>query len=205
MLQEGNAHYVAGLLKHPHQDKARRALTATKGQTPFATILSCSDSRAPVELIFDQGVGDLFVVRVAGNVAGEDEIASLEYAGDHLGTPVLVVLGHTKCGAVTAVVEDAHLHGSMPALAAKIKPAVARAKAEQPGLNGAPLVAAAVKANIYQAVADLFAKSQIIQDLVKAGKVKVMGALYDLESGKVSWLGPHPEEKRLLAGPAGAK
>ncbi len=190
MLQEGNAHFAAGKLKHPHQDKARRVQTATKGQTPFAAILSCSDSRAPVELIFDQGVGDLFVVRVAGNVAGEDEVASLEYAGDHLGTPVLVVLGHTKCGAVTAVVEDAQLHGSLPALAAKIKPAVAQARAAHPGLSGAALVAAAVKTNIYQAMADMFAKSRIIRDLVKAGKVKVIGALYDLASGKVEWLGP---------------
>src|SRR5512143_4155712 len=97
MLQDGNARFAAGKPQHPHQDKARRVQTATKGQTPFATILSCSDARAPVELLFDQGVGDLFVVRVAGNVAGVDEIASMEYAADHLHTPLLVILGHSKC------------------------------------------------------------------------------------------------------------
>ncbi|RJR36459.1 MAG: carbonic anhydrase [Deltaproteobacteria bacterium] len=205
MLTDGNNRYAVARSKHPHQNKARRVLTATKGQTPFATILSCSDSRAPVELIFDQGVGDLFVVRVAGNVAGEDEIASMEYAGEHLHTPLLVVLGHSKCGAVTAVVEDAQLHGSLPALAAKIKPAVAKTKAAHQDLKGAALLDAAIKANVHQAMEDLFAKSPIIKDLVKAGKLKVMGAIYDLESGKVAWLGPHPQEKELLGSKAEAK
>jgi len=205
MLTDGNNRYAVAKAKHPHQNKARRVLTATKGQTPFATILSCSDSRAPVELIFDQGVGDLFVVRVAGNVAGEDEIASMEYAGEHLHTPLLVVLGHSKCGAVTAVVEGAQLHGSLPALAAKIKPGVAKARAAHKDLKGAALLDAAITANVLQAMEDLFAKSPIIKDLVKAGKLKIMGAIYDLESGKVAWLGPHPQEKELLGGKAEGK
>ncbi|OGP69613.1 MAG: carbonic anhydrase [Deltaproteobacteria bacterium RBG_13_60_28] len=205
MLKDGNARYVAGKPQYPHQNKERRVLTATKGQAPFATILSCSDSRAPVELIFDQGLGDLFVVRVAGNVAGVDEIASMEYAGEHLHTPLLVVLGHTKCGAVTAVVENAKLHGSLPSLAAKIKPAVFKTRAAHRDLRGDALIAAAIKANVQQAMADLFAKSRIIKDLVKAGKLQVLGALYDLESGKVEWLGPQPGEKASAAGKAGVK
>jgi carbonic anhydrase len=203
MLKSGNARYVTGKPQYPRQNKARRVLTAAKGQTPFATILSCSDSRVPVEVIFDQGVGDLFVVRVAGNVAGEDEVASMEYAGEHLHTPLLVVLGHSKCGAVTAVVEDAHLHGSLPALAARIKPAVAKTRAAHRDLSGGALLDAAIKANVQQAMADLFTKSQIIKDLVKEGKLKVSGAIYDLESGKVKWLGPHPEEKELTGGKTG--
>lgn len=186
MLKEGNARFVAGKPQHPHQNQERRTLTATKGQTPFATILSCSDSRVPVEQIFDQGVGDIFVVRVAGNVAGVDEIASMEYGGEHLQTPVLVVLGHTHCGAVTAVVQGAQLHGSLPALAAKIKPAVAKTRAAHPQLQDGPLVAAAIKANVRQAMADLLAQSPIITGLVKAGKLKVVGAIYDLKSGKVA-------------------
>ena len=195
MLKTGNTRFTTGKPQYPHQDLARRSMTALQGQQPFASILSCSDSRAPVELIFDQGVGDLFVVRVAGNVAGGDEIASLEYSTEHLGTPVLVVLGHSKCGAVTAVVEGAHLHGSLPALAAKIKPAVAKTRAAHKNLSGDPLVAAAIKANVHQAIADLLSKSQIIRDLVKAGKLQIIGALYDLESGRVEWLGPHPAQK----------
>jgi carbonic anhydrase len=205
MLQDGNARYVAGKPQHPRQNKERRVQTATKGQAPFATILSCSDSGVPVELIFDQGVGDLFVVRVAGNVAGTDEIASMEYAGEHLHTPLLVVLGHTKCGAVTAVVENAKLHGSLPALAAKIKPAVFKTRTAHKDLRGEALVAAAIKANVQQALADLFARSRIIKDLVKAGGLQVSGAIYDLESGKVEWLEPPPGEKESVGGKAKAK
>ena len=103
VLKEGNARYVEGKLQHPHQDRARRALTAAQGQHPLATVLTCSDSRAPAEIIFDQGIGDIFVVRVAGNVAATDEIGSIEYAVDHLAVPLVVVLGHSQCGAVTAV------------------------------------------------------------------------------------------------------
>lgn len=205
MLQDGNARFAAGKPQHPHQDKARRVLTAAKGQAPFATILSCSDSRAPVELLFDQGVGDLFVVRVAGNVAGVDEIASMEYAADHLHTPLLVILGHSKCGAVTAVVEKAPLHGNLASLASKIKPAVFKARMAHRDLSGDALLAAAVKANVQQALADLLVRSIIIKDLVKAGKLKVLGAIYDLASGKVEWLEPQPEAKESVGGKAGAK
>ncbi|MEW6657765.1 MAG: carbonic anhydrase [Thermodesulfobacteriota bacterium] len=200
LLQEGNAHFVAGKLKHPHLNKERRVLTATKGQQPFAAILSCSDSRAPVELIFDRGVGDLFVVRVAGNVAGTDEIASMEYAAEHLHTPLLVVLGHTKCGAVTAVVEKARLHGSLPSLAAKIRPVVFKTRMAHRDLRGDPLIAAVIKANVHQAMADLIIRSRMVKDLIKAGKLQVIGAIYDLESGRVEWLGPHPEQKELVEG-----
>ena len=100
LLKEGNSRYVDGKPQHPRQDRARRALTAAQGQHPLAAVLTCSDSRVPAEIIFDQGIGDLFVVRVAGNVAATDEIGSIEYAVDHLATPLVVVLGHTQCGAV---------------------------------------------------------------------------------------------------------
>jgi len=205
VLKNGNARFVAGKPQYPHQNKERRVQTATKGQAPFATILSCSDSRAPVELIFDQGVGDLFVVRVAGNVAGTDEIASMEYAAEHLHTPLLVVLGHTKCGAVTAVLENAKLHGSLPSLAAKIKPAAFKTRMAHKDLKGEDLLAATIKANVHQAMADLLVRSRIIKDLIKAEKLKVLGAIYDLESGKVEWLGPHPGEKELVGGKPRAK
>jgi carbonic anhydrase len=207
LLKDGNARFVEGKPQHPNQTRERRALTAGQGQHPFATVLSCSDSRAPVELIFDRGIGDLFVVRVAGNVAAVDEMGSIEYAVDHLGTPVLVVLGHSQCGAVTAVAQNAKVTGHLAALVKPIVPAVARAKSENPGVTGEALVNAAIKANIWQAMEDLFQKSKLIKEKAKAGKVKVLGALYDLDTGQVEWLGPHPNQDKLLgvAAKPGAK
>jgi carbonic anhydrase len=206
LLRLGNSRFVNGTPQHPYQNQERRTLTASEGQKPLAVVLACSDSRVPVEVIFDRGIGDIFVVRVAGNVAGVDEIGSIEYAGDHLGAPLLVVLGHSKCGAVTAVAENAPLHGSMPALGDKIKPAVEKAAKDNPGLSGEALVGPAIKDNVWQAMEDLFHQSQIIRDRVKAGQLKVVGALYDIESGKVEWLGPHPAQDQLLGiAPPGAK
>jgi carbonic anhydrase len=202
LLAEGNARHVSGKPQNPHRDGERRAVTASKGQQPFATVLACSDSRVPVELLFDRGIGDLFVVRVAGNVAGVSEIGSMEYAVDHLGTPLLVVLGHSKCGAVTAVAQNQQLPGSLPDLAALIKPAVEPLRAEQLDKHlGAGFIDLCIKANVWQTMAHLFAKSQIIRDRAKNGSVKVLGALYDLDTGKVEWLGPHPAQA-LLLGPA---
>jgi len=202
LLKEGNARFVAGKPKHPMQDKKRRAATAEKGQKPFVTILACSDSRVPAEILFDRGIGDLFVVRVAGNVADVDEIGTMEYGTDHLGTPLLVVLGHSKCGAVTAVVQGAEVHGNIPALVSKIVPAANKAKEQNPGASGEALVNAAITANVWQAVEDLLKKSDITRERVKKGDLKIVGALYDITSGKVEWLGGHPEQDKLLAGPA---
>lgn len=205
MLKDGNARFVDGKAGHPHQDAARRALTAGQGQHPLAALLSCSDSRAPVELIFDQGIGDLFVVRVAGNVAATDEIGSMEYAVDHLGTPVVLVLGHSQCGAVTAVVEGGKLPGSIGPLVAPIKPAVTKAKAENLGAAAEVLIAAAIKNNVFQAMEDILQKSPVIKAKVKAGKVKLVGAIYELDTGKVQWLGALPGQEKLLSGKAPAK
>jgi carbonic anhydrase len=200
MLKEGNARYLKDKPTHPRQGQERRALTAGQGQHPFATVLSCSDSRVPVELIFDQGIGDLFVVRVAGNVAANDEIGSIEYAVEHLGTALILVLGHSQCGAVTAVVEGAKLTGNLPALLAPIKPAMERAKADNPGAAEEALIEAAIKANIFQAMEDVLQKSPVIKTDVKAGKVKLLGALYKVDTGEVQWLGPPPDQERLLGG-----
>jgi carbonic anhydrase len=197
-LKEGNERYVAGKPQYPHQGRERRALTAGQGQHPFATVLGCSDSRVPVEFIFDQGIGDLFVIRVAGNVAQTDEIGSMEYAVDHLGTPLVVVLGHTQCGAVTAVVENAKLPPNIANLVGPIKPAVAKAKAENPEATQEALINAAIKDNVRQAVEDLFQKSAIIKAQVKAQKTRVVGAVYEIDTGQVQWLGPHPDQDKLL-------
>lgn len=197
-LEAGNARYVAGASRHPRLTAERRQEVA-KGQTPFATVLSCSDSRVPVEYLFDQGLGDLFVVRVAGNVAQEDEIGSIEYGTGHLGTPLLVVLGHESCGAVKAVVENAEVHGSIPALLNSIRQPVDQALASQPGIIGDTLVQAAVEANVMSAIKAILTQSRIVRDQVRTGKLKVVGAVYDLGTGAVRWQGPHPEQAGLLA------
>jgi len=204
-LTEGNLRFQSSMSEHPHTDQDRRCLTFTSGQHPVAAVLSCSDSRAPVEILFDQGIGDLFAIRVAGNVADVDEIATIEYGVGHLHTPLIVVLGHTKCGAVTAVVDGASLHGNLAQLTDNIKPAAAAAREAHPNLHGAALVSQAIQANVWQAVADLFGRSDEIRGAVQSGKVKIVGAVYDIHAGTVLWLGEHPQQVALLAdGPAPA-
>lgn len=201
-LQEGNQRFVDGKAVNPNSDAARRQETATEGQYPSATILGCSDSRVPLARVFDQGVGDIFVVRVAGNVAGPDELGSIEYGVGHLHTPLLVVLGHTKCGAVAAAVQNAPVEGALKSLIGLIAPAVARARQAAPKAEGDELLAAATKENVWQGIADALTQSAELREHVSAGKLKVVGAIYDLETGKVTWLGEHPEQARLIQ-PAG--
>jgi carbonic anhydrase len=198
-LTKGNARFTSGKPEHPNAGAPRVAETASNGQHPVATIVSCSDSRVPVELILDQGIGDLFIIRVAGNVCGVDEIGSAEYGTEHLGTPLLIVLGHTQCGAVHAVVTDADLRGNIPFLAEKIKPAAEAVKKTHPDLQGKAMMQAATDANVWQAIEDLFTRSPITRERVKSGKLKVIGAIYEIETGKVDWRGPHPEQNRFLA------
>jgi carbonic anhydrase len=204
ILKEGNGRYVDGKPRHPHQDRERRALTAGQGQHPLAAVLTCSDSRVPPEIIFDQGIGDIFVVRVAGNVAATDEIGSIEYAVDHLATPLVMVLGHTQCGAVTAVVENAKLPPNIAALVEPIKTAVEKAREDHPDAAKDVLLNAAIKDNVWQAIADMLGASPIIRDKIKDGKVRVVGALYEIDSGQVQWLGPHPEQDKLVGAKKGA-
>lgn len=185
MLAEGNLRFALGQPAHPNTSFSRRLLTTTDGQAPFATIIACSDSRVPVEILFDQGVGDLFVIKVAGNVADTDEIGSAEYGVDHLGTPVLMVLGHTYCGAVTAVTTGAEVHGSIPLLVDNIAPAVEKAKHAHPAAEKAELINAAIEENVWQSIDDIMAKSHAIAERAAAGKVVVVGAIYDILTGKV--------------------
>ncbi len=196
LLKEGNSRYVSGQMQHPNLDAEQRKLTVVEGQQPFATVLACSDSRDPVELIFDRGIGDLFVVRVAGNVAGLSELATIEYGLGHLGTPLFVVMGHTRCGAVTAVATGAELHGHLVKLAEKIQPAADKAKAQKPSPE--ELVPKAIEANIWNVMEEVLKQSEVVRDLVIESQVHMVGALYDLESGTVKWLGSHPDIKRIL-------
>jgi len=195
LLREGNARFVEGKSFHPNLETSRRAELAAAGQEPSATILSCSDSRAPLEAVFDRGAGDLFVVRVAGNVAGLSELATMEYGVTHLGTPLLIVMGHTKCGAVTAAAKGAELHGHLPSLISLIKPAADKARMSA---SEEELVPRAIELNVWQQVENIFAKSAAIRDFAAQGKVQVVGAVYDIATGKVQWLGQHPEINRMI-------
>jgi carbonic anhydrase len=181
-LQAGNANFVAKRNQRPHQS-AERLHELASGQSPSAIILSCADSRVPPELVFDQGFGDLFVIRVAGNVPGNDEVASIEYAAEHLHTPLVVVLGHQHCGAVEAAVQGGDAHGHLPELLAMIRPAVAQAKKE-PG----DAVANAVRHNVENVVNQLRHSSPVIGPIVDKGTLKVVGGVYSLDTGKVQWL-----------------
>ena len=181
-LMAGNARFAAGRNKMPRMGAAHRAALA-KGQNPKAIVLGCSDSRVPPELVFDEGLGDLFVVRVAGNVAEPDTVGSIEYAAEHLGTPLLVVLGHLGGGAVTAAAEAgaASPEGNIGSIVKDIQPAVASVK--KPGPEG--LVHDAVHANARAVAAAISARSPAIAELQKEGKLKIVVGVYDLASGKV--------------------
>ncbi len=197
-LQIGHARYLCGKADRPNADAQRRTETFRGGQHPFATVLTCADSRVPVEVVFDQGVGDLFVVRVAGNVATETQAGSIEYAVEHLHTPIVVVMGHRACGAVAAAAGTAELPGQLGGLIREIKPSVEQTQAANPGLSGDKLVAEAIKTNVWRSVEALISNSPVISEHVKQGKLSVIGAVYDLESAQINWLGPHPDESRLL-------
>jgi carbonic anhydrase len=197
-LSDGNERFIASKSIHPHATANQLILTAQKGQHPIATILSCSDSRVPVELIFDQGFGDIFVVRVAGNISGGEQTGSIEYGVEHLETPLLVVLGHSQCGAVTAAATESEAPGDINLLIKHIKPAVACAQKHQPKLHGKDLVPQAILCNVWMTMEDLLKNSEIVRERVKEGKLKVVGALYDLPTGKVTWLGTHPDQDKIL-------
>jgi carbonic anhydrase len=199
MLQEGNGRFVCSGPKRLNQNANRRVQTAEKGQHPFAVVLACADSRVPVEVLFDRGIGDIFVVRDAGNIATTTDIGSIEYAVDHLGSPLVVVLGHSKCGAVTAAVEGGEAPPNIKAIVDFIAPAVAIAKNAAPDKCGEALVPAAITANVWQSMSDIYKNSPMMREKVKGGKVKMLGATYDIKSGKVNWMGPHPQQAQLVA------
>src|SRR3954471_7218147 len=194
-LKAGNDHHVSKRYEHPHQNAARQRELADS-QHPHATILSCADSRVAPEIILDQGLGDLFDVRVAGNVAGDAELASIEYAAVHLHTPLLVVMGHQKCGAVTAAAESGEAEGHLPALLALIHPAVESARA-QPG----DLIDNAVRINVENVVRQLRGSTPILAGLVERGALTIVGAVDSLHTGKVAWL-PGNQTKSVAWRPA---
>lgn len=181
-LKEGNKRFISEQLLHPnHCKESRENLVA--GQEPIATILTCADSRVPPVDIFDQGLGDLFVVRVAGNIIGDHTLGSIEYAVAHLHTPLVVVMGHASCGAVGAVASGVTLNGHIATLTPPIQAAIKSVT----DTEGNPVDNASKE--LARQMATKIAESEpIVADLVKEGKVKVVAAYYDFESGEVSFL-----------------
>ncbi|MGH6800036.1 MAG: carbonic anhydrase, partial [Methylocella sp.] len=185
-LMDGNARYVAN--KPAHLDFSAGRAERTRSQYPIAAVLGCADSRVAPELAFDQGPGDLFVVRLAGNFANDDGLASLEYAVKFLGVPLVMVLGHSNCGALSAaikVVEDnAELPGHLPGLVQSIKPAVEAAKAKSPK----DLLASAIAENVVLNVKRLKTAQPLLASFAQSKEVKIVGGIYDLANGKVGLL-----------------
>ena len=183
-LKAGNERFVKGHPKKGHQD-LRRVKELSAGQHPTAVILGCADSRVAPEVIFDKGLGDLFVVRVAGNVSEPATDGSIEYAAEHLDVPLIVVLGHHKCGAVKASAEaTGEAEGNLGSIVKEIQPAVAAARAH-PGKEG--LVDDAVHENARLVAAQLESESPVLKHLVQEGKVKIVTAVYDVDTGKIEW------------------
>ena len=186
-LLAGNARFVRGETNGEHRGPQRRK-ELLAGQHPIAAILCCSDSRVPPELVFDQGLGDIFVVRVAGNVVLEDTLGSVEYADVHLHTSLIMVLGHENCGAVRATLDakfhQAHEPVHVTELAKLIMPAI---KDIDPRIAAAAQIHTAVEANVRQSLRQLLAIEEVGPE-VKQGRLQVVGAVYDMESGKVRLL-----------------
>lgn len=167
---------------HTNQDISRRN-EVEKGQNPFAVIVGCSDSRIPPEIIFDQGLGDLFVIRTAGHVVDDIALGSIEYAVEHLNVPLIVVLGHEKCGAVNAAVQGSKLHGNLEELVEEIVPAVKVARNKS-----GDLLHNSILENVKLTEREILKESDIIRKIENEGNVKIVGALYSLSSGVVTFL-----------------
>ena len=181
-LMAGNRRYVFARQTHPNQMPERRA-ELMDGQHPFAVILGCADSRVPPEVIFDQGLGDLFVVRVAGNIIDDVVLGSIEYAASHLHTPLIMVLGHSQCGAIGATVSGGDLEGHIPSLAEAIQPALDGLQSQTGNL-----VDNTAKANAKRVSEKLKQSAPVLSDLVKENHLKIVASFYDLDTGLVEIL-----------------
>lgn len=184
LLKKGNERFLE---KRMHdRDLLSQVNQTASGQYPFAVVLSCIDSRVPAEIVFDQGVGDIFSCRVAGNIVNEDVLGSMEFACKLAGSKVIVVLGHTKCGAVKGACDGAEM-GNLTALLSKIKPAVDAEKShktERNSGNGA-FVDEVADINVHHVVAEIQKKSPVLKEMLENGEIGLIGAMYDVETGKI--------------------
>lgn len=193
-LRAGNKRFAAS--RRNELNCAPAALA--NGQEPFAVILGCSDSRVPAELIFDQGLGDLFVIRVAGNIVAPTQIGSVEFAAEQLGTPLVVVLGHSKCGAVTATLNDMQQPAgagsrNLRSIVERIEPSIRPLMERGPWDDAGKLMQASVRANVRASVQQLKAGSRILEGHIQANTLAIVGAEYDLATGHVDFIDLPPE------------
>jgi carbonic anhydrase len=191
-LKKGHVRYKAGLCERNHWREHRDSDRFGQAQRPFAIVLGCSDSRAPLQLIFDQGIGDLFVVRVAGNIVAQSQLGSIEFAVENFATPLVLVLGHSECGAVSTAVDvvwDGLVLPSenMESISTRIQPCVELLLERQPGIDRQQLLQRAVGENVRFVVDHLCRGSDILQEKIIAGELLVTGAEYSLESGDVEF------------------
>ena len=186
ILKEGNERFVKNL--KANRNLLQQVNETKEGQFPFATILSCMDSRTSAELVFDQGLGDIFSIRIAGNVLNDDILGSMEFATKVVGTKIILVLGHTKCGAIVGACNHVEL-GNLTKLLAKIKPAIEAENITQTERTGSNVtfVNNVTEINVHQTIAKIKKDSSIIAELENAGAIKIVGGIYDVETGKVTF------------------
>lgn len=199
-LRAGNQRFVANVRSLEALTSHTRRAELAKGQQPFAIILGCSDSRVPAEIVFDQGLGDLFVIRVAGNVVAASQVGSVEFAAAKFGTRLVVVLGHTQCGAITATVEELMRPSTtqsqnIKSIVDRILPSVATLMETELRHDARALIAAAVRANVRAAANQLRHGSPILENLIERDGLLVVGAEYSLETGIVDFFDGVPEKK----------
>jgi carbonic anhydrase len=181
MLVEGNERFVAN--KKASRNLNQQILETSEGQYPFAAVLSCIDSRVPAEIVFDQGIGDIFSARVAGNIVNEDILGSLEYSCKVAGSKLIVVLGHTKCGAVTAACKQVEL-GNITALLGKIQPAVKKVNKEVTPES----IEETAEVNVALSIENIRKESPILEEMETNGEIKILGAIYNVATGKVHFI-----------------
>lgn len=186
-LKDGNARFAEGRQLHPNLGEERRHETYHRGQNPFAAILSCADSRGPVEMIFDQGLGDIFSIRNAGNTCGPNVIGSLEIGVYKLHIPLLVVLGHTDCGAINLSFDKTEISGYVSDIINHIAPLIESVKQQHSHRKREDIIIEVAKANARLGVNDILERSDIIRQRVNSGRLKVLPALHCLKSGCVEW------------------
>ena len=186
LLKEGNERFVNNLIAN--RNLLQQVNATASGQYPFATILSCMDSRTSAELVFDQGLGDIFSIRIAGNVLNEDILGSMEFATKVVGTKLILVLGHTKCGAITGACNNTEL-GHLTSLLNKIRPAIDKETTTADNRTGdnVAFVNNVTKLNVDLTIERIRQESDIIAQLEKEGSLKITGGVYDVESGKVTF------------------
>ncbi len=197
-LQDGNKRFVDRSHEYAGLDEERRKALVSEGQNPFACVLSCSDSRVPSEHIFDCGFGDLFMVRVAGNIVHSIETGSVEFAVWELGVPLVVVLGHSHCGAVTAAVSEETAFGAVRLILDRVLPSVHQAQAEHPNADKETILNEAIRKNVFKSMEDLLLGSMVVRRSVRVNRMELHGAIYDIETGTVEWLGEHPRQREWL-------